>query len=322
MKNKIMTIWKSLVIGVWITTLNISCVFLVIYSLSSYQFQDKLNSIPNISTKLDSVFIEHECDLSSVTVKERASIVKVPCLPKKTQLDEKYYSPGMALAIYKEVIELANTEINNFKSLEKSLQDQIAKLKIERDSADSAKEKENINDDIENLNGNLYTIDLKLKDLNEKQKNSFKEHELLVETFSDIEYFDSFFNIFSDMFGVKSFWAMPRQILEIVLILSMGILGSLMFVTIDFIKEKGSVKSGKIAMYLFRPSLGMIVALSIYVMAKSGQSTFTGSDTEYLSPFVISFLGIISGLLAEKAYAKLAQTGSTVLNTNAQKDCN
>lgn len=315
MTNNKVSLWRNFFIGFWIITVYIICIFLVVYSLSSYQFQVKLNTIPYVNDRIDSVFIEHECDLSSVDSADRNSVVKIPCLPNNSISKTKYYSPGKALAIYKEVIELTNIELSNLELRKKSLLLEIEKLKRK---SESSKDVDNLNNDIDNLIGNLYTIELKLKELVKRQKNSFVENEHLIETFSDIEYFESFFGVFSKMFGVNSFWAMPRSILELVLIMSMGVLGSLMFVTISFINEKGGIKTNRVAMYIFRPSLGMIVALSVYVMAKSGQSTFTGNDTAYLSPFLISFLGIISGILAEKAYAKLAQTGRSVLNTSEQ----
>lgn len=58
----------------------------------------------------------------------------------------------------------------------------------------------------------------------------------------------------------------------------------------------------------------MIVALAMYVMVKSGQFALFNTTEGDLSPFVISFLGIISGMLADQAYKKLYTTGETVFS--------
>lgn len=311
MKVKISPLSKRFFIGLWITVLYVVCVFLVVYSLSTYQFQLKLNSIPYVKTDIDSLFIEHDCDLSGIQLDTSSAIVKVPCIPNHTTFKNEYYSPGKVLTIYKEIIELAGKNIG---VLNKRKEDTAMSIRNLKQSLKDGTGDDNTLVNIENLEGNIFAIEKEIRDLVSKQKSDMEEHEALVETFSDIEYFENFFNIFSDKFGVKSFWAVPKPILELVLILSMGILGSLMFITIEFINSYNNEKE-QFSMYLFRPSLGMIVALSVYVMVKSGQSAFGEGDSEYLSPFLISFLGIISGMLAEKAYRKLAITGGTVLNT-------
>jgi hypothetical protein len=150
----------------------------------------------------------------------------------------------------------------------------------------------------------------------------------LGDVFVEIEHFEKFFAPISaklekftvGFIVVSNYWSFPQPILKINLILSMGILGSLIFVTIEFIKEPKDVLQHSLVMYLFRPFLGVIVALAMYVMVKSGQTQLIGDSESNLSPFFISFLGIISGLLAEQAYKRIKYTGGQVLHTSGEMD--
>ena len=90
--------------------------------------------------------------------------------------------------------------------------------------------------------------------------------------------------------------------------------------TIEFIKEPRGQLKQRFNMYFFRPFLGMIVALAMYVLVKSGLSSIVDSTAEDLSPFLISFLGIVSGMLSEQAYKKLASTGNNMLTGSSAKD--
>ncbi|MDP6403690.1 MAG: hypothetical protein QF797_00630 [Alphaproteobacteria bacterium] len=104
---------------------------------------------------------------------------------------------------------------------------------------------------------------------------------------------------------------MPSIMLTLVLTISMGALGSVIFLTTAYFEDDGSTP---FSWYLFRPFLGMVTAFTIFVLAKAGQLTLsTGgmSDglSEDLSPYVISFLAIISGLLSEQAINRISGVG-------------
>ncbi|MBO9396458.1 helix-turn-helix transcriptional regulator [Shimia sp. R9_2] len=99
---------------------------------------------------------------------------------------------------------------------------------------------------------------------------------------------------------------LPRPVMVMVLTMSMGILGSVITMTWKLLgSDKLSIRS--LAML---PLVGCMSAFVILVFAKAGQITLsTGIDPGSLNPFFISFLGIISGLLSESAYARMAQIG-------------
>jgi len=187
------------------------------------------------------------------------------------------------------------------------------------------------------LDGNLYTARKDrpklLQDATLQEENSSQLADIFMQIYHFEKFFGSIFKFFNSPsiddtrpisgfsnyikgggFQLSNFWAYPANILKISLILSMGVLGSLIFVTIEFIKEPRGHLNKSYNMYLFRPFLGMIIALAMYVMVKSGQSILSNNDENVLSPYMISFLGIISGMLSEQAYKKIASTGNQFLN--------
>ncbi|MFT7185998.1 MAG: hypothetical protein ACI84K_001388 [Pseudohongiellaceae bacterium] len=150
-----------------------------------------------------------------------------------------------------------------------------------------------------------------------KEKDQYiKENLWSVDILSNIGYYDNFFEWFTEPLGLPAFWSLPKSILTLLLVLSTGVLGSIIFVTVEFLKEPED-KIQNLNMYLFRPFLGMILALAIYVMLKAGQFTFVDDSNQDLSPFLVSFLGIISGMLAEQAYSRLTKTGGVIMEGKA-----
>ncbi|HYC64134.1 MAG TPA: hypothetical protein VEC14_05325, partial [Reyranellaceae bacterium] len=105
---------------------------------------------------------------------------------------------------------------------------------------------------------------------------------------------DSFTNLSFLWFGLvepMKFVTLPGSVLTLLLALSMGALGSTLFVTGEFF---GVGASRPFAWFLFRPFLGMITALAVFVVFKAGQLTMAGgapsSNSEIdLNPFLVSF---------------------------------
>ncbi len=309
-KSKNITRCKRTLIGFWLASLYVLCVFLVVYSLSTYQFQIKLNSIPQSSSLSETSFTDHLCNTSKLDSKAEGPLATVPCIPNKAPEGDQFYSTGEVLSIYKKLNEVIAADIALIERRQTAFKEAKVRQKKEL-SLDPNNEALQLT--VRYTEGNIHKVDLELRDIKALQTRYILKHKVLIDTFSDIEYFEKFFQGFSSLLGIDSFWAIPTPILIIVLVLSMGVLGSLIFVTVEFLQEPESYPKS-LSMYLFRPFLGMILALSMYVMLKSGQSTFSDSSEQNLSPFLISFLGIVSGMLAEQAYKRLSITGESVLN--------
>ena len=119
---------------------------------------------------------------------------------------------------------------------------------------------------------------------------------------------------YMNTFRFVKFATMPSQLLTLILTLSMGALGSLICITHDYFVVESK---HPFAWYLFRPFLGMVTAVAVYVLAKAGQLTISDvsasqSLSENLNPFFISFLGIISGLLSEQATERIRSAGGMI----------
>lgn len=305
---------KRCFVGIWLSFLYIACVILVVFSLSTCLFQMKLNSLIKQSTGGGSPLIEHYCDTSAIKKDDPAhgALMIVPCIPTRAVEKETHFTSAEILVQFKRMGQLKKEYEEAYPKLEEAKKS-LTILEKEINNAESDRKKILEIDRVilsENIRFSQVVID-----------NFKKESEgQLSSIFIEIDHFEKFFKRLSWILGgVEYYWAFPQPILKIVLVFSMGILGSLIFVTIEFIKEPREQFKQRFNMYFFRPFLGMIVALAMYVMVKSGLSSFVDSTAEEISPFLISFLGIISGMLSEQAYKRIESTGSEMLAVNATK---
>ncbi len=117
---------------------------------------------------------------------------------------------------------------------------------------------------------------------------------------------------------LPDFTAMPPDMLTLILVMAMGALGGTIHLTRRYFKagDDGAIQisTGPVSYFVFRPFLGAITAFAVYVLAKAGvlviSAPSVGEDSASLSPFFVSFLGIISGLLAEQALDTIQRAGT------------
>jgi hypothetical protein len=127
------------------------------------------------------------------------------------------------------------------------------------------------------------------------------------------------------------FVKMPNSILTLLLTLAMGALGSTIFVTVQFL---GPLQVSRVTenpaqkqvppwpWFIFRPFLGMIVALAVFIAFRAGQITLSatpGGGDNGINPFVISFFALIAGLLSEKSIEYLVRSGEKLLGGQPPK---
>ena len=330
LKLAIPDIYKRLLIGSWLAILYFFCIATVVFSLSASLFQEKLNTLskPNNNNSPTKVYYcEKESFLKKPdTMPDSSPFIKANCIPNNIPTKYSHYTSAEILEGYElwkflrtKKFNLIQGEDISIKITEqegeiKKIGEEILKINNNKNNKDEkyAKEKtEDLKLDLELINSNLETLDAA-----QRLAKEFKDGRL-TNIFAEIDHFETFFSPISSIlkistFGlirVEKYWSFPQPILKINLVLSMGILGSLIFVTIEFIKEPKGELTKAFTMYFFRPFLGMIIALAMYVMVKSGQSTLFEDMESNFSPFFISFLGIISGMLAEQAYRRLSFTG-------------
>lgn len=128
---------------------------------------------------------------------------------------------------------------------------------------------------------------------------------------------------FMRAFEFDLFATMPSQHLTLILTLCMGALGSLIYITQNYLFEAD--RNRPFSWYFFRPFLGMVTAVAIFILAKAGQITisdvsFAEGLSENLNPYFISFLAIVSGLLSENAIHRIQSAGVLVFRTQEKDD--
>lgn len=115
------------------------------------------------------------------------------------------------------------------------------------------------------------------------------------------------------MVSAKYTWflEMPDELLTLFLAMSMGALGSVMHMTWEFLRKEAHRRA---RWYLVQPFIGAISAIVIFVFLKAGQITISSADSaSTLNPFFLSFVGIVSGLLSDRAYERVIELGKAFL---------
>ena len=113
--------------------------------------------------------------------------------------------------------------------------------------------------------------------------------------------------------GYGRLFALPTEILTLLLALSMGALGSTLHVTKTLLTAS---EERPASYYLIRPFQGMVTSLVVFVLLKAGQLTISAGDSDNLNIFFVSFAGIAAGLLAEEAYRMICKAGAGIIKTD------
>jgi hypothetical protein len=116
----------------------------------------------------------------------------------------------------------------------------------------------------------------------------------------------------------------PPEVLALSLVILMGILGSLLQIVHSFFRNDSSEESDGYGIYFVRIAAGGVTALVIFIVAKAGvpivaDASRLGGDAP-ISPYFISFLAIVSGLLSEQAIASVEARGAQFFPANPVTD--
>jgi hypothetical protein len=164
--------------------------------------------------------------------------------------------------------------------------------------------------EIAELDANLANVDFdKLYADVMKSVAELRDREPLARHFDTFEFFS--------LLLYEKFLTVPSQLLVLQLTMFMGMLGSVITMTWSFIKRDSGFTFRR---FLILPFVGAMSAFIIFVFIKAGQLTLTaGNASEPLNPFVLSFVGIISGLLSERAYSRMAEVGGNFFKVDEDK---
>jgi hypothetical protein len=130
---------------------------------------------------------------------------------------------------------------------------------------------------------------------------------------------DNYWNLCEDFYSFKTLvgdWAykivlLPKMMLVLMLAIFMGVLGSLICISRDFLKNPDERSFWEI---LFRIGLGAGVAFALFFFAAAGmmafsQGTSAGGGEAQMSPYLISFLGITAGYLSDRVTEWMREVG-------------
>lgn len=307
---------KYVVSGFWLLFLYAASIFAVLFSLCTYQFQREIEDILIEPSSLmqPELFFKHKCDITQINrlpIKDLkdSSIIELPCM---RLVDLELNTGSTAIDILRD--QAYKREQNIKKTKDAEARKKLFTEQLQDTSLDETA-KRFLRGDIETTKNkiNVYKKEL---DTIESISASIKK------VTQESRFYDTLFakilgrkpNEDVDAEDVLHVWAIPGIFLSILLSLSMGALGSLVTITIEYLKiDFTSAKEINYSMYLFRPLLGAIMALVVYIAVKSGQFSFANEAVTELSPFLLSFIGVLSGMMSEQVYRKFVTYGSNVL---------
>ena len=120
----------------------------------------------------------------------------------------------------------------------------------------------------------------------------------------------------SDSSAVTLWARMPFELLEMLLLISMGALGGVISVTRCFVDP--ALPNPSMADLCYRPVAGGVIALGIYILFRASQLFFGGpsenpNTTLTTSIFVLAALGLASGFCAREAVAQIEFVATRIL---------
>lgn len=110
----------------------------------------------------------------------------------------------------------------------------------------------------------------------------------------------------------KPFIVAPHDFLVLLLVTFMGALGGIVRLLRDY--GAANRQNPTTQEYYLIPLIGSVVAIGGYILAKTGLLLLSSSGNESsISPFMISLVGIISGLLAKEVIDTISARGHEIL---------
>ncbi|HXC57140.1 MAG TPA: hypothetical protein VNU97_17700 [Rhizomicrobium sp.] len=137
---------------------------------------------------------------------------------------------------------------------------------------------------------------------------------------------DEYWNLCEDFYSFKTLvgdWAykivlLPKMMLILTLSIFMGVLGSLIYLSQEFVRDPDCRNIWDI---LFRISLGAGVAFALFFFAAAGMlamsQSSSGAAQSDMSPYLISFLGITGGYLSDRVTQWMREVGENAFKVDA-----
>lgn len=153
------------------------------------------------------------------------------------------------------------------------------------------------------------------KDQSEDNKSSTKESD---DDSDKPGFFRAKWSAITGLIKIPPLITWPQQLLTICVVMIMGALGATITVTRTYLDK--DVKPWLPA-YIFMPLLGSVTGFVIFVLAKAGFLIISDGGSNgsgaFLSPYFISFLGLVSGMLVIDALDTITKIGRTWFSTSS-----
>jgi hypothetical protein len=111
--------------------------------------------------------------------------------------------------------------------------------------------------------------------------------------------------------------ALDDLINTFLLLLALGAFGSLIFLTRDYIEKTPETKTSA---YVFRPLLGMFLAMGIFIVDVFAHTLISGSKTTDIRPEPLYILSLAAGLLSERAYQYVSNFAQDALDRREREE--
>jgi hypothetical protein len=325
--------------ALWLILFYLSSIWLVLGTLSARHFQDKINLLIQEKTEKNYTFLmimeimgeldgnakrrentkrlieSTETDLKKLTDERRNKYQHLDEIQSRSDsmfviVKKKLEAQGVAEV--SQDLSLANEQVESLSAGDPELRDLLDRYKeIVRQQDDLETKLEVLENSLVVTKDQLSLYRTEHTDLFSARSTILSRNFEVADHLNDFSYLRSMYAHFLAI--------MPDQLLTLILSLSMGALGSVIYLTRTYLDPN---VWKPFTWYLFRPFLGAVTALAIFILAKAGQITISDVRIseglkENLNPFFISFLAIISGLLSEQAIEKIRSAGAAVFRTES-----
>jgi len=153
---------------------------------------------------------------------------------------------------------------------------------------------------------------LEIEDLKKSLASNGEQYADLIKGHQDFIAFRSM----ASTWYLRPFFDSPYDLLVLLLVMMMGAIGGVVRLLRDYGSSLHTDPSPRD--YVFVPLIGMVVAIGGYVLAKTGLLLLSSTKEETsLSPYMISLVGIISGLLAREVIEAIAASGRGIIKRSA-----
>jgi hypothetical protein len=143
---------------------------------------------------------------------------------------------------------------------------------------------------------------------------------------SELVFYYKFYDWLTSLFGypVHQLILAPPEFIVIILVIATGILGSFLFHTYSMFLASSTKEYPSLAAIILRATLGVMCALVIFILTRTGfvaitESTQRSGET-VISPFVIAFISVAAGLLANRALEFIKGVGLKTLDGGSGGD--